>query len=139
MKNFNPMFSSMNMMRSASPFATAGASFASRSISPSIFTKTAGSKITLSGILNGAQKTIGTVNQIVPLYNQIKPMFQNSKILLNVAKSIRGTPRFSRRNNLATNNSSQPETIEVAPQESNQPPQQTTYKREEGPSKPYFA
>ena len=90
----------MNMTRSVSPFATAGSS-AMNGISQAartggLFSRLGGSKLTLSGILNGAQKTIGTVNQIVPLYNQIKPMFQNSKILLNVAKGLNGDNTSSR-------------------------------------------
>jgi len=99
MNNYNPMFNTMNMTRGFSPFATAGSSAmntlsnASRS---GLFSKIGGSKITLSGILNGAQKTIGTVNQIVPLYNQVKPLFQNSKVLLNVAKAVRGNNNESR-------------------------------------------
>ena len=91
MRNFNPFFNSINMTRNAYPFATAGSSFASRGIANGLFTRTAGSKLTLSSLLNGAQKTIGTVNQIVPLYNQVKPMFQNSKVLLNVAKGLRNS------------------------------------------------
>lgn len=102
MRNFNPLFNSMNMARGASPFATAGSSFATRGITNGLFTRTTGSKITMSSLLNGAQKTIGTVNQIVPLYNQVKPMFQNSKVLLNVVKGIRGT-NFKTRNRNKTN------------------------------------
>lgn len=93
MNNYNPMFNTMNMTRSMSPFATAGSSInipASTIARGGLFSKIGGSKITLSGILNGAQKTIGTVNQVVPLYNQVKPLFQNSKVLLNVAKAVKG-------------------------------------------------
>ena len=98
MRNFNPMFNTLNMTRGVSPFATAGSSFAFQNASRGIFSKLGSSKLTLSGILNGAQKTIGTVNQIVPLYNQIKPIVQNSKTILNVVKGIRGKPRTQRQN-----------------------------------------
>lgn len=93
MNNYNPLFNTMNMTRNISPFATAGSSAIntiSQATRGGLLSKIGTSKITLSGILNNAQKTIGTVNQIVPLYNQVKPLFQNSKILLNVAKSIKG-------------------------------------------------
>lgn len=93
MNNYNPLFNTLNMTRIASPFQVAGSSAAntlSQATRSGLFSKIGGSKVTLSGILNGAQKTIGTVNQIVPLYNQVKPLFQNSKILLNVAKGIKG-------------------------------------------------
>lgn len=100
MNNYNPFFNTMNMTRGASPFATAGSSalnsFSQAARKGGLFSKIGGSKMTLSGILSGAQKTIGTVNQIVPLYNQVKPMFQNSKILLNVAKGLKGYNTSSR-------------------------------------------
>ena len=86
MNNYNTMY----MTRGFSPFATAGSSAISSASRSGLLSKVGGSKITLSGILNGAQKTIGTVNQIVPLYNQVKPLFQNSKVLVNVAKAVRG-------------------------------------------------
>ena len=96
MRNFNPIFNYLNLTKSSSPFALAGSTAANRAASSAFISKGLTNKITLSGILNGAQKTIGTVNQIVPLYNQIKPMFNNSKILLSVAKNLRGSPRSSR-------------------------------------------
>ena len=102
MRNFNPLFNSINITRNAAPFATAGSSFVSRGITNGLFTRTTGSKLTLSSLLNGAQKTIGTVNQIVPLYNQVKPMFQNSKVLLNVVKGLRNT-NLKPRNRTKTN------------------------------------
>ena len=100
MNNYNPFFNTMNMTRNVSPFATAGSS-SLNSISQTartggLFSRIGGSKLSLSGILNGAQKTIGTVNQIVPLYNQVKPMLQNSKVLLSVAKGLKGDNPSSR-------------------------------------------
>lgn len=91
MRNFTPLLNTINPARGLSPFAAAGSSF---SVNPlrvgQSLSKLGGNKMTLSGIINGAQKTIGTVNQIVPLYNQVKPMFQNSKVILNVLKDFRG-------------------------------------------------
>ena len=144
MNNYNPFFNTMNMTRSVSPFATAGSS-AMNGISQAartggLFYRLGGSKLTLSGILNGAQKTIGTVNQIVPLYNQVKPMFQNSKILLNVAKGLKGDNTSSRglfrskRRNYRYEN----------PIDIKQEPIKEEIKKEEkpnynSPSKPFFA
>lgn len=144
MNNFNPYFNTMTMTRSISPFPTAGSS-AINSISQAnraggLFSRLGSTKMTLSGILSGAQKTIGTVNQIVPLYNQVKPMLQNSKILLNVAKGLKGdnktkSKRFFRNNNL---NKNKQNTITVEHQ-----PTQKQYKKEDSkpnePSKPFFA
>lgn len=99
MRNFNPLFNSLNMTRSTSPFVAAGSSISTRAIPSSggLMSKLGGGKFTLSGMLNGVQKAIGTVNQIVPIYNQIKPMIQNSKVLLNVAKGIKGDGSTSQR------------------------------------------
>lgn len=91
MNRFNSLFNTMQMTRSISPFAVAGGSNIASSISKGgLLSKLGTGKMSLSGILTGAQKTIGTVNQIIPLYNQIKPMVQNSKVLLSVAKGIKG-------------------------------------------------
>ncbi len=91
MNRFNSLFNTMQMTRGASPFAVAGGSSISSTVPRAgLLSKLGGGKMSLSGILTGAQKTIGTVNQIIPLYNQIKPMVQNSKVLLNVAKGIKG-------------------------------------------------
>ncbi len=88
MNNFNNLMFTRNI----SPFSSAGSTItklARNGATSGLLSK----KISLSSILTGAQKTIGTINQIVPLYNQVKPMFQNSKILLSVAKGLKGTPR----------------------------------------------
>ena len=130
MRTFNPLFNSFNMASGSLPFSTAGSSFAFQNASKGLFSRLGSSKVTLSGLLNGAQKTIGTVNQIVPLYNQIKPMVQNSKVLLNVAKGLRGKPRNSRQ---ATSKVPQKNIVEVKPEKKEE-------KESNGssPSKPFF-
>ena len=144
MNNYNPLFNTTNMARSISPFPTAGSSVINGitqvSKNRGLFSRIGGSKISLSGILNGAQKTIGTVNQIVPLYNQVKPMFQNSKILLNVAKGLRNNNNSNSRlfrNN--RRNYQQQSTIDIKTDDTQQ-----SIKKEEkltgsSPSKPFFA
>lgn len=146
MMNFNPIFNQFGMSRMASPFATAGSSIATKAAyTGGLLAKTGRSKITLSGILNGAQKTIGTVNQIVPLYNQIKPMFENSKILLNVAKGLKGSntrPRRFSNNKQMHMPSYQDNVVQVKKEEKIQ--DDSPIKREERsnngiePSKPFF-
>lgn len=145
MNNFNPYFNSLNMTRSISPFATAGSS-AINGISQvarngGIFSKTVGSKISLSGILNGAQKTIGTVNQIVPLYNQIKPMFQNSKVLLSIVKGLKGNGNTIDRKQFKTRRNNQMYNQDII-NINTKPKKQETKKeevKENTPSKPFFA
>lgn len=46
------------------------------------------SKISFSSILGGAQKGITTINQVIPLYNQVRPMFGNVKTVMNVFKGL---------------------------------------------------
>ena len=89
MQSFNPLFNSFNMSRNILPFPTTGSSIATNAFRNRLISRGIGNKITLSGILNGAQKTIGTVNQIVPLYNQVKPMIENSKTVFNVFKGLK--------------------------------------------------
>ena len=145
MNNFNPnFFNSLNMTRSISPFSTAGSStingLTNTAKTGGLFSRIGGSKMTLSGILNGAQKTIGTVNQIVPLYNQVKPMFQNSKALINVVKGLKNDTnttnkrsfQIKRRNKQFSHNN----TITIDPKPTNA--QKKEKIRPDQPSKPYF-
>lgn len=127
MNNFNPLNT-----RGISPFSTAGSSFNSIT---SNGLRAATNKFTLSGLLNGAQKTIGTVNQIVPLYNQVKPLFQNSKILINVAKSLQ-TNKPSKRNRTSVPKESPP--IDVEPIEKEKIIITTKKSDGSSPSKPFF-
>lgn len=46
------------------------------------------SKLSFTNILDNASKTINTINQIVPLYNQVKPMISNAKTALNIFKNV---------------------------------------------------
>lgn len=47
--------------------------------------------LSFSSIINGAQKGINTLNQIIPLYNQVKPLVQNGKSMLNIFKKVKNT------------------------------------------------
>ena len=46
------------------------------------------SKITFSSILNGTSKTLGVINQAIPIFYQIKPIWNNAKTMFKVAKEI---------------------------------------------------
>lgn len=46
------------------------------------------SKINLSSLLSNAQKTLGVVNQAIPLYYQVKPVFKNLKALGKIGKEF---------------------------------------------------
>lgn len=42
-----------------------------------------------SSFLDGTQKTLGIINQAIPIVYQIKPMFQNAKTMFKIADEIR--------------------------------------------------
>ena len=137
MRTFNPLFNSMNLTRSMSPFASAGSSFINRVAPNRVFTRSLTNKFSLSGILNGAQKTIGTINQIVPLYNQVKPMISNSKTIISAAANFTKTNLKSKRYNNNKNNT----TIDITPKETQiKEPHHKKHTKKEGhiPSKPFF-
>lgn len=45
--------------------------------------------INFSGFLDGAQKTLGLVNQTIPLIYQIKPIINNAKTMFKIADVIK--------------------------------------------------
>ena len=42
-------------------------------------------------ILGGLSKTLGVVNQIIPIYKEAKPMIQNAKTAFNIVKEFGNT------------------------------------------------
>ncbi len=46
------------------------------------------SGFSFSGFLNGASKTLGVINQAIPVFYQIKPIWNNAKTMLRVAKAM---------------------------------------------------
>lgn len=44
--------------------------------------------LSLSSILSGLDKTLNVVNQIIPMYQKIRPLLNNSKDLLNIINNI---------------------------------------------------
>lgn len=84
MYSFNPYMAS-SMIGSPIPFSLPGSAAG---------IATAAKKFSWSGIFNGIGKTIGTVNQIIPLYQNVKPIINNSKTLLKVMKGL-NTPTNS--------------------------------------------
>ena len=51
------------------------------------------SKITFSGILNGASKTLGVINQAIPVFYQVKPVWNNAKTMFKVAKEFNSSSK----------------------------------------------
>lgn len=66
------------------------------------------SKINWSSLLSNAQKTLGVVNQAIPLYYQVKPVFKNLKALGKIGKEF---TKISGNNNQNSNESVQQEAV----------------------------
>ena len=45
-------------------------------------------KVTFSGILNGASKTLGVINQAIPVFYQVKPIWNNARTMFKVVKGL---------------------------------------------------
>lgn len=56
-----------------------------------------------SGLLNGADRTLGLVNQTIPLVKEAKPMFSNMRSMIKLAKAFR-KETIPQRNNTLQNN-----------------------------------
>lgn len=66
------------------------------------------SKINLSSLLSNAQKTLGVVNQAIPLYYQVKPVFKNLKALGKIGKEF---TKINENNNQNSNRSTQQDAV----------------------------
>ena len=60
-------------------------------VKPSLFSRIFGAtrNFSFSNFLDGTQKTLGIINQAIPIVYQIKPMFQNAKTMFRIADEIR--------------------------------------------------
>lgn len=59
------------------------------------------SKINFSSILTNAQKTLNVVNQAVPLYYQVKPVFKNIKALGKIGREFKNINTNTNSNNIS--------------------------------------
>ncbi len=49
-------------------------------------------KLDFNKILNGTSKTLNVINQVIPIYYQVKPIIANAKTLFKVAHIIKSDP-----------------------------------------------
>ncbi len=61
------------------------------------------SKINWSSLLSNTQKTLNVVNQAIPLYYQIKPVFNNIKTLGRIGKEFTKIGNSSTTDNITNN------------------------------------
>ena len=45
-------------------------------------------RIKWSSLLDGTQKTLGVINQAIPIVNQVKPIMQNAKTMFRIVKEV---------------------------------------------------
>lgn len=45
-------------------------------------------KINFSELLNGTQKTLNLINQAIPIFYQLKPLWNNTKTIFKIANAI---------------------------------------------------
>lgn len=67
------------------------------------------SKISISSLLSNAQKTLNVVNQAIPLYYQVKPVFKNIKTLGKIGRELNKVDKNDKvtvNNNIISNISS---------------------------------
>lgn len=110
MYNFSPYFTS-SMLSNQIPFSLPGTTAGLASM--------ATKKFSWSSLFNGIQKTVGTVNQIIPLYQNVKPIITNSKTLFKVMRSLNSSgPLNSSNNTINTNQKIEtPESIVIEKKE----------------------
>lgn len=80
--------------------ATRGPGFLARLLNPSLSAAAPGiagatRTFSFSGLLNGASKTLGVINQAIPVFYQVKPIWNNAKTMFRVAKELRSTDNIS--------------------------------------------
>lgn len=63
--------------------------------------------INWGGLLDGTQKTLGIINQAIPIVYQVKPIFSNAKTIFRIADELRTPDKKSSTssNSNVTNNS----------------------------------
>mgnify|MGYP004570124121 FL=1 len=59
-------------------------------------TNIARGNLSFSKVLSGISKSLGIVNQAIPIYKEIKPMISNARKVIDIAKE------FNKTNNLKT-------------------------------------
>lgn len=95
--NYNPsMLRSTPMYRSAAVRSPLSALFGAKAATaPTALATTGAAAKTFSwtSLLNGASKTLGVINQAIPVVYQIKPIWNNAKTMFRVAKAMSSTDK----------------------------------------------
>ena len=91
---------------------------------PSFISKLLGTNINFTSILNGTQKTLNVVNQVIPIIKQAGPVINNAKTMFKVMNEFKRINEPVLKENKPTNNKKitlqemtkkEPTTYEVGP------------------------
>ena len=82
---FNPyMYQSANVFSNIGRTSSIGKMAAGKGLFSNLF-----KNFSLSGFLSGTSKTLNVINQAIPIYYQVKPMFNNAKTMFKVMHAIK--------------------------------------------------
>lgn len=90
--SFGAMNTGMNIARNGGLFSRLGGSVRG---------------INWQGLLNNTSKTLGVINQAIPVVKQVGPMFNNMKSMLRIASLFKDETDPPKNNNINSNNSTQ--------------------------------
>ena len=119
------MFNYSPLIGSSLPFSLPGASIDS----------TAQTGFSFSSLFSGIQKTATTINQIVPLYHNVKPIISNSKTVFNIMKGLSNAPKTQQS---SKENKTKEDIIDVK-EEKKVSEEKIEIKSINTPSKPFFS
>ena len=84
--------------------------FPSQYVRPSLLGRSSGllKSINWAGLLDNTQKTLGVINQAIPIVYQVKPILSNARTMFRIADQMRGTDYNvpSNTNDVSSNRSS---------------------------------
>lgn len=61
-------------------------------------------KFSFSGLLDGASKTLNVVNQAIPIFYQVKPMFNNAKTMFRILGAVKEDNNINTNKTVKTTN-----------------------------------
>ena len=74
------------------------------------------SKINWTNILNNTQKTLNVINQAIPVYYQVKPIYNNAKTMLRMVNALKDDDKNNKQEiNQKTINSNQKKNTDSLP------------------------
>lgn len=106
---FSGLRNTSGMLNNSLPFSVPNMANNATAFSSSSNLLKGASKFSFTGFLDNASKTVNTINQILPIYNQVKPMVSNAKTALNIFKNVNKinnveTPSSNEQNNSSITN-----------------------------------